>query len=244
MSRSARLLVTLLKKKMCVKTNATPPEKSISKYIDPKVDNLFVIDVGANRGRYYDELSSIFPVATIKALLIEPIPVCALELRSKYKNTNLVLISQTVISDIEEMKEFHINSYDETSSLLNIRKEIKELRNINTQTKETTVVATKTLDNLVEEFPFLDRIIDILKIDVQGSEDRVLRGAGKTLKRTKFIWIEVSFKVLYEDSCLFSDIHSFLSNSDFVLLEIADGHRSPENELLQANCLYKNMNIK
>lgn len=215
----------------------------IKKYQDLKIENINIIDVGANRGGFYDELISIFPNTKIKALLIEPLPGCIDILENKFKGNKLVNICNKAVSDHTESKEFFIYQFDETSSLLKIKNNIKELSDLNTSPSNVLSLITITLDEIVKSFYSNNENIDILKIDVQGSEDKVLLGASEVLRNTKFIWIEVSFKALYDGTCLFNDIHTILSESNFILVEISDGHRSPENELLQANCLYKNSSI-
>lgn len=215
----------------------------IKKYQDLKIENITIIDVGANRGGFYDELISIFPNTKIKALLIEPLPGCIDILEKKFNGNKLVSICNKAVSDHTEPKEFFIYQFDETSSLLKIKNNIKELSDLNTSPSNVLSLITSTLDDIVKSFYSKKENIDILKIDVQGYEDKVLLGACEVLRNTKFIWIEVSFKALYDGTCLFNDIHTILSGSNFILVEISDGHRSPENELLQANCLYKNSSV-
>jgi FkbM family methyltransferase len=215
----------------------------ITKHLNTKVEFLNLIDVGANKGRFYDELITIYPKSKIQALLIEPIPDCVRFLEHKFSENKLITICGKAVSDSKQTKEFYIYSFDETSSLLKIKSNLKELDNINTQPDKILKLNTDNLDNIVEGNGLKDEIIDILKIDVQGYEDKVLQGAKKTLKHTKYVWIEVSFKALYDETCLFSDIHKVFTESKFNLLEIADGHRSLENELLQANCLFKNNSL-
>lgn len=244
MLRFKKLILRLLDKKGSSENTNRPLERIMTKYLDPGVRDIFIIDVGANRGAFYDELAHMFPETCLRALLIEPVPDCLRELHQKYGRSKFVKIYEAVISDKRETRKFYVNQYDETSSLLRIKEDLNELRNIDTGTKSIIEVDTQRLDDLLSDLRLADETINILKIDVQGSEDKVLSGAVKALKRTQFIWIEVSFKKLYEGSCLFSDVHEFLASEGFLLLEITDGHRSPENELLQANCLYKNANGK
>ena len=68
----------------------------------------------------------------------------------------------------------------------------------------------------------------------------VLAGAEQALKHTSFAWIEVSFKQLYDNSILFSDIYNMMAQAGFILIEISPGHRSLKGELLQADALFKN----
>jgi FkbM family methyltransferase len=56
---------------------------------------------------------------------------------------------------------------------------------------------------------------DILWIDVEGSELRVLQGASATLSKAKIIHIEVSFRAMHVGKPLFWEIDSFLRKSCF-----------------------------
>jgi FkbM family methyltransferase len=215
----------------------------LRKYIIDSADRVYLIDIGANKGAFYDEFISILESSHVEALLIEPIPKLCSLLKMKYSNNIDVIILQEAVSELSEKKNFFINQFDETSSLLQIKSGIVELNGITTTQEEIIKVSTKSLDSIMTEHNLCWSIIDLLKIDVQGTEDKVIFGAKETLKKTRFIWIEVSFKELYNGSCLFSDIHSILANENFILVEIIDGYRSEYNELIQANCLYKNMKI-
>lgn len=218
--------------------------KLLYKYIKFDNEAISLIDVGANKGLFYNELKLCYRNAIIKAILIEPIPDCVSILKEKFGENSNLIIAQVAASNTNENKEFYINKYDETSSLLKIRQGIRELANIDIEQKAIIKVNTTKLDSIVIEYNFTPEIINLLKVDVQGFEDRVLLGAVETLKRTEYIWIEVSYKKLYEGSCLFSDIYSILSASGFILVEILDGHRTDQNELIQTNCLFKNIGMK
>lgn len=72
----------------------------------------------------------------------------------------------------------------------------------------------ETLDNLYEKRnvsgPYL------IKVDVQGYEDKVIMGAKDTLIRVKVIIVETSFYELYEGQPLFSATYELLSKHGFV----------------------------
>ena len=59
--------------------------------------------------------------------------------------------------------------------------------------------------------------IDVIKLDTQGSELDVLRGAARTLDRIIAVQTEVEFNRMYEGQPLFEDIDRFLREHDFVL---------------------------
>lgn len=58
---------------------------------------------------------------------------------------------------------------------------------------------------------------DLLKIDVQGGELKVLKGAPKLLSQTLVVMTEVEFAPLYKDQPLFSDVDRFLREQGFSL---------------------------
>lgn len=59
---------------------------------------------------------------------------------------------------------------------------------------------------------------DFWIIDVQGHELQVLKGAELTLKHAKWILIEISTLVFYENQSVFHEVHKWLVNQGFVLL--------------------------
>ena len=59
--------------------------------------------------------------------------------------------------------------------------------------------------------------VDFLKIDVQGAERDVLRGASRLLKQALVIHTEVEFVPLYEGQPLFGDVDVELRRHDFML---------------------------
>lgn len=216
-------------------------ENVIKTYLKPNfTQNLFVIDIGANRGGFFNEIYSIFNKSKIKGILVEPIPECIDILKERFSNFKNLEFYNNAVSDNNSMVKFYINNYDETSSLLKIKGEMPELNSVNTDLQKIIDVQTIRLDDILNNNK---EIIDLLKIDVQGSEHKVLDGAIETCKKTKYIWTEVSFKALYEDSSTFHEVYEKLISFGFILLEIKDGHRSSNNELLQANCLFKNSKL-
>lgn len=65
---------------------------------------------------------------------------------------------------------------------------------------------------------------DCLKIDVQGAELDVLRGATNALRRSKFVELEVEFNPQYRDQPLFADVDAFLRQEGYRLLALRRTH--------------------
>ena len=81
----------------------------------------------------------------------------------------------------------------------------------------TESVPIETLDELSRRDGFR---ADVLKVDTQGSELLVLKGAGEALKSTLLAEIEVSFFRRYADQPLFADIEAFMATHGFELIDL------------------------
>lgn len=58
---------------------------------------------------------------------------------------------------------------------------------------------------------------DVLKVDTQGTELDVLRGAGALLQRTRAAELEVEFIPQYKDQALFADVDAYMRSQGFML---------------------------
>ena len=85
---------------------------------------------------------------------------------------------------------------------------------------ESTTLKKFTDDNNISH-------IDLLKIDVQGAEDSVLRGADLSIVDN--IIVEISLYDFYEKSSNFSDIEKILLPKGFYLHSILDISHNPMN---------------
>jgi FkbM family methyltransferase len=83
---------------------------------------------------------------------------------------------------------------------------------------ERQEVEVTTLDSLLGAHSFARPFG--LKIDTEGYELEVLKGAEKVLAETEFVIAEVSVKKRFVDSYRFSDIVSFLGRHGFELIDI------------------------
>jgi FkbM family methyltransferase len=89
-----------------------------------------------------------------------------------------------------------------------------------TAPEKTETVRCRTLDGILSELEI--ESVDCIKIDTQGSELNILRGAEKALVSCALLDIEVIFNPLYEGQPLFCDIDQFMRDHGFTLWRIAD----------------------
>ena len=116
----------------------------------------------------------------------------------------------------------HINNFDATSSLFPLNEPHNASFNhlCDLRTVRTESVRTHRLDDVLPEGP-----VDFLKLDVQGAELMVLRGAEHTLARTAVVHCEVEFSPIYAGQPLYPEIHECLAARGFVLIDFVTSVR-------------------
>lgn len=136
--------------------------------------NLFV-DVGANIGGYSVRLSRKFK----DVLAIEPNPIAADRLHTNLKLNGITNVSifEGAISDREGEASLSVPSSNKTT-----RSSIVEKYRSDTRYN----VRTETLDSILEGYSK----IDLIKVDTEGAEVSVLKGATETLRKCSRFVIE------------------------------------------------------
>jgi FkbM family methyltransferase len=84
--------------------------------------------------------------------------------------------------------------------------------------ERTEIVDVDTLDNVARKYHFAP--IDFMKLNVQGAELAILKGASKVLPATLGLQVEVSFVESYIGRPLFADVDTFLRNCGFSYFDI------------------------
>ena len=96
------------------------------------------------------------------------------------------------------------------------------------------VVEVTTLDDYAKEIAS----IYLLKIDVQGFELEVLKGAIETLKKTDHIFVEAGIRPLYQGAPRFTDVYDFLADRGFHLMAMRAWHRG-NRVLVETDMLFR-----
>ena len=120
------------------------------------------------------------------------------------------------LSDKKTFSNFYLTKRLDSSSLKKPKKYLKSIFS-DVYLKNIIEVETYPLDNFKN---FVNSLPSprILKIDVQGNEYELLKGANKSLKMFKYIFIECTNKEVYENIEFYTrDIHTLLLQKDFVL---------------------------
>ena len=169
-----------------------------------------IIDVGANRGQFAKWMLSEFPNAEFYCF--EPLPTLFEELKAQIGSYSNVTLRQVAVGDTVGYAEIleHLD-HSPSSSLLESTDEARDRFKQTVRQKQVKVPVT-TLD---KEFPNGVKSDGgvLLKLDVQGYEDRVLRGSTSLLRDITVAIIEVSIVPLYHGQALFSEICNLMQSS-------------------------------
>lgn len=169
-----------------------------------------IIDVGANEGQFARMISNVFPEAHIYCF--EPLsePFRELSQWAEKQINRKVTIYNLALGDKDGTSEmFSHVEHSPSSSFLKSTKLCESLYPF-TQKQDSITVKLTTLDNWFKNLPSPPTHKILLKLDVQGYEDKVIRGGRETFSNAKACILEVCLDKLYGDQATFKDISSLL----------------------------------
>ncbi|MBP6885643.1 MAG: FkbM family methyltransferase [Candidatus Pacebacteria bacterium] len=169
-----------------------------------------VIDIGASKGGFSAELHGVLPEAQIYAF--EPLSDCFAQIQERMKGVSKFRAFNLALGDTPGKVVMHRSSYSGCSSLREMASLHKDTFPV-TAGQETISVAVSTLDEALSDYSLEENIM--VKIDVQGFEDKVIAGGLEMLKRSRVILIETSFKELYVGQPLFDGVYHLLRSLGF-----------------------------
>jgi len=180
-------------------------------------DKINIYDIGANQGLMIRKFLSLFPNANIHAF--EPYQPYANQLVSDFEMNQNIKVNSCGISNYVGEQLLNVNKSIDTSSFLSSKK-----TGLNSDTQVETIsqmkVPISNIDHYLQHQEY--QHINILKIDIQGSELDALKGAEEALKSKKIdvIFSEAYFVQQYENQPLFADIVKYLTEVGYVIQDI------------------------
>ncbi|MBL8812337.1 MAG: FkbM family methyltransferase [Planctomycetaceae bacterium] len=191
-----------------------------------------IIDVGANRGQFSLECRVLKPGIPIVAF--EPIPAMAQIYRQVHEGCRHVELIESALGESPGTAVLHVSREADSSSILPIGQQQSQLFP-NTHEVGTLSVSVNRLDDYADRWR--DKAKLMLKIDVQGFELSVLRGAVETLQKCRFVYVECSEVELYEGQALRREVNQFLEENGFVEHGVFNRHVHG-GKLIQADYLF------
>ena len=199
-------------------------KNKIISFLKDKLKNklINVIDVGAHKGETINLFSKNFNLNSI---------ICyeaskknfkhLIRLKKKKYNFNLEINNIGLGSEEKELDFFQTSeSSSSTFCEINFQSNYyKRKKKILDFFKKENYIVNKekiklnTLNNQFKYFSF--DFVDVLKIDTEGYEFDVIKGASNSLNKIKFIYFEHHFDSMIIKNYKFSEIHEYLKNNNF-----------------------------
>ena len=211
----------------------TGEEKFIKKISD---DLFFCIDIGANIGKYTELL---LKETAAKIIAFEPLPDAYLDLKKiELNNLNRLKVFNQAIGEKNEFLELIYAS--RKSEKASFSDHLEKLSFYDFYNNKKIKMKILTLDTFIEENSddFKQQEIDLIKIDTEGFELEVIKGALKTIKKMspKYIQLEFNWHQLFKKQNMYN-FSEFLKNYElFQILPYG-------NDLVKVNVTRPETNI-
>ena len=216
-----------------IASNSDSPFFSIVRNLkDLNISN--VIDVGANVGQFgldirrhgfegqiisFEPVNEIFELLEKTARRNQPWKAIKLGLgASESERTINISSNEGLSSSILEMETLHLENFP------------------NSTTVARQNVSISTIDQVLMALAIRPQEI-MLKLDVQGFESEVLKGASQSLSKIPLCYLEVSISPLYKGEVTFLPILIELSKSGHEVIDVFRGVKAKNGKLLQLDIL-------
>lgn len=197
-----------------VEAEAPHPEASLRALSDYGFEPEFIVDVGAYEGEWTRMVSAIWPHSRV--LMVEPNSSKKDLLKGQCQSGRVELVTELLGSTDGQVVEFNVmetgsSVYSEQSDVARIVEKRK----------------LRALDTLVG-----GRRVDLLKIDTQGYEMQVLKGAEGILQHAEVVLLELSLIEINRGAPLIAEMIAFMNDKGYVLFDIIEFHRRPQDKAL------------
>jgi FkbM family methyltransferase len=202
-----------------------------------------VFDVGAHVGQTAERFAAALPRARIYSF--EPEPSSFRQLRKVSGRIRRIEATNAAVGDTDGDRSFFVNAFDQTSSLLKpaagASQYLLDTAGLTPQSEITVPVVT--LDRFCAERG-IGRI-DVLKLDAQGYELRILDGARMLLDRlaVSLVYLEVCFVRIYQGQPLFPEVYQYLFERGYRLVWLYESSFHTHFYSLGANAMFVHESI-
>jgi len=207
------------KYKRSVKENLGVPSLhwSLQNLKKKKFNPRSVLDIGAYEGYWTLDLLEVFPAAQVLMVEAQENKKPFLDkVKHNYPGTDY---SVTLLSSVDGEEKYFCEN--ETASSITL----SPAAGLSTKT-----LRTRTLDSLLQEKQF--PLPDLMKLDVQGHELEVLKGATVALAHAEICLLEVTLIDFGEGNPLLLEMINYMDNNGFQAYDISQFIRRPYDKAL------------
>lgn len=186
-----------------------------------------IIDVGANEGQFVNLIRTHLPNAQIWSF--EPINEVFNQLKENTSKDELVHVFNYALGEENGFHEINVNNFSPSSSFL----ELEDVHIMNIAHTDISQIARKekiiikTLDSCLDWSDKPDN--KLIKLDVQGFEDKVIMGGRETISNCALAIIETSFVPLYKGEQTFGYIYDLMKGLNFEYYGSLNSFKSNDN---------------
>lgn len=222
-------------------------------FLDPEAETLFfgrqrefirrlrvesprVFDVGGNIGQSIEAYRGLFPGCAITTF--EPLADCFAALARRFGGVPGIRLECLALAEAAGTRPFYATKCRPASSLLAPDEAVRRKSVGGNYEYDVVEVETDTLDGYCGRQG--TGTIDILKVDVQGAEIGVLKGAKGLLEkeRIRLIYMEVIFADNYQGQSGLVAIASFLADFRYMLWDLRPFLFTRAGRLWTANAIF------
>jgi FkbM family methyltransferase len=207
---------------------------------DGRAERAF-IDAGANRGDFTARLLEEFPGCNIQA--IEPNPRLCAGLAQRFAAQH-VRIWNAALHDHEGTIQLQVHADAATSSVLPRPAGARRYFGSGDRIVATVPVDAMTLDRLVQDAAI--EHVDLLKLDTQGAELPIIRGARRLLQRAAIDVIYTEFFVVphYEGAASLHELWAALDAHGYVMHDLFKGPYGRNGQLRFGDAIFVSPKVR
>jgi len=155
----------------------------ILRYLLQQHDDGIILDIGANLGTVTLAMARDYPKFEVHAFEVQPLLVETLKQNLDLNNLRNVTIHEHGLGDAPDTINLRLPDYTQAGNVgaLTLNPMVQEHSDISVGHGEETQIQILPLDSLTFDHP-----IRVIKLDVEGYEQKVLEGALETLKKHNY----------------------------------------------------------
>lgn len=193
-----------------------------------------ILDIGANTGQFAKSMHELFPEATLYSF--EPLKDSYEELLVQFKNVPQFQAFNVALGDETGIVEMHRSEYSPSSSLLSMN-DLHKTSFPYTKKEIIQKVDLVCLDDIASRLELRKPML--VKLDVQGYEDKVISGGKSVIGQADIVITELSVEQLYDGQPLFDEIYKTMTSMGFQYRGNYDQLCSPDDgRVLQVDGIF------